>query len=70
MYKYYCIDKAISEKDCDDYYKELLLEVDMLYKSLFMLDVSCEFTNSKVSSIVNSIHRLLAKVECGICKNC
>jgi hypothetical protein len=57
-------------KDCDEYYKNLLLEVTMLYSGLLMVSENCGMTAREVNAIVTSIHRLLVKVECGMCKNC
>ena len=57
-------------EDCDQYYKNLLLEVSMLYSSLLMITPVCEVTDREVNGIVTSIHRLLVKIECGMCKNC
>ena len=42
----------------------------MLYSSLLMITPVCEVTDREVNGIVTSIHRLLVKIECGMCKNC
>ena len=57
-------------EDCDDFYKNMLLEASMLYSSLLMISGDCSVTDKQVNGIVTSINRLLVKVECGMCKNC
>ena len=60
------------DKDCDPYYKELYIEASMLYTSVLILDedLTCNFDCKKVNGIYQSLHRLLTKIECGVCRNC
>ena len=60
------------ETGCDPYYQELYTEASMLYSSVLILDeqFDCQFDCVKIHSIYKSLHRLLSKIECGVCRNC